>query len=364
MQTARWQITLLYLCFASHYIKCGEAAGAKLAFQDLLFVHEAKEENATIPSNNKQAIGEKENTTTGGLRVKKNAKKSGSKSSSKSGKKSGKKSKKGGPVRTVTIQPFLVGLLVKDLRDRPPLNAVIDLIDLTEEFYEDAFMNDALFQDSFRSIDLIFDDDYTYNQAHGSFNYLVNLTARVNFEKAGFRKGFNDKIIPFMKDKVDLNEYVEEYVQEIPVFHSTVTATTIIPASPDDPPSNSAAPVALPAPIPSPVAAPAGSPVTSPVEEPSPLATILPTSTMMPSSDRFEITLDLSEVPEDIREVFTAAADRWSQVVVGDLEPVEGTTTSSCGTLVPAEIDDLFICATVEEIDGVNGVLGTAGPEC
>lgn len=357
MQT-RWQITLLYWCFASIQVNWSEAAGAKLVLQDMLFAHDEKQENATVPSipSNKQTV--KEKTPTGGLRVKQNAKKSSSKAS-KSGKKSGKKGKKGGPVRTVTIESFLVGLMVKDLRERPPLNDVIDLIDLTEEFYEEAFLNNVLFQDSFRSLDLTFDDDYTYNQAHGSFNYLLNLTARVHFEKAGFRKGFNDKIMPFMEENVDLKEYVEDYVHEIDTFDSTVSATIIIPSDPVTPTQQ----VPVPVPAPTPAGPPVTSPVTPPVAEPLPTATMLPTSTMMPTSERFDITLDLSEVPEAMRDVFTAAAGRWSQVVVGDLEPVEGTTTSSCGNLVPAEIDDLFICATVEEIDGVDGVLGSAGPE-
>jgi hypothetical protein len=313
----------------------------------------------------KQNGKEEAKATTGGLRVKQNAKKSKS-TSSKSGKKSGKK-KKGGPVRTVTIEPFLIGYMVPNLEERPPLNDVIDLICLTEDFYRDAFMDNVVFQESFRSVELTFVDDIVYSQAHGSFNYVLNLTAHVNFEKESFRKGFNDRIIPFMDDKVDLPEYVEDYVQEVPAFRSTVTSTIIIPSDEPDtvPVPSPVAPAPIsPTPVGMPVTAPVMSPVEAPVEGP-PSSTILPTSpgTIMPTTDRFDITLDLSEVPEESREVFTLAADRWSQVIIGDLEAIEGTTESSCGTLVPAEIDDLFICAKIESIDGIDGVLGSAGPE-
>ncbi|GAX19822.1 hypothetical protein FisN_11Lh309 [Fistulifera solaris] len=355
----RREVALLYCCLASICCRKGaDATGARLVFQDELFV---KQKNATVMI--KQNGKEEPRSTAGGLRVKANAKKSKSSfKSSNSGKKSGKK-KQGGPVRTVTIEPFLIGYMVPNLKERPPLNDVIDLLCLTEDFYGDAFMDNVLFQESFRSVKLTFVDDIVYSQAHGSFNYVLNLTAHVNFEKESFRKGFNDRIIPFMDDKVDLLEYVEDYVQEVPAFRSTVTSTIIVPSDePDNVPVPS--PVA-PAPIsPTPVGSPVTAPVMSPVEAP-PSSTILPTSpgTIMPTTDRFDITLDLSEVPEESREVFTLAADRWSQVIIGDLAAIEGTTESSCGTLVPAEIDDLFICAKVESIDGIDGVLGSAGPE-
>ncbi len=360
----QWQIVLLYCCLACICCrKQADATGARLVFQDELFVHELKQKNATVKM--KQNGKEEAKATTGGLRVKQNAKKSKS-TSSKSGKKSGKK-KKGGPVRTVTIEPFLIGYMVPNLEERPPLNDVIDLICLTEDFYRDAFMDNVVFQESFRSVELTFVDDIVYSQAHGSFNYVLNLTAHVNFEKESFRKGFNDRIIPFMDDKVDLPEYVEDYVQEVPAFRSTVTSTIIIPSDEPDtvPVPSPVAPAPIsPTPVGMPVTAPVMSPVEAPVEGP-PSSTILPTSpgTIMPTTDRFDITLDLSEVPEESREVFTLAADRWSQVIIGDLEAIEGTTESSCGTLVPAEIDDLFICAKIESIDGIDGVLGSAGPE-
>ena len=53
------------------------------------------------------------------------------------------------------------------------------------------------------------------------------------------------------------------------------------------------------------------------------------------------------------RAAFTAAADRWTQVIVGDLSPVE----------IDGEvIDDVLILAEGADIDGPGRVLGQAGP--
>ena len=53
------------------------------------------------------------------------------------------------------------------------------------------------------------------------------------------------------------------------------------------------------------------------------------------------------------RAAFTAAADRWTRVIVGDLPPVEidGET-----------VDDVLIIAEGADIDGAGQVLGQAGP--
>jgi Leishmanolysin len=53
------------------------------------------------------------------------------------------------------------------------------------------------------------------------------------------------------------------------------------------------------------------------------------------------------------RAAFTAAADRWSRVIVGDLPAV---------TVDGEEIDDVRIDAEGTSIDGGGGVLGEAGP--
>jgi hypothetical protein len=53
------------------------------------------------------------------------------------------------------------------------------------------------------------------------------------------------------------------------------------------------------------------------------------------------------------RAAFTAAADRWTQVIVGDLPPVE----------IDGEVvDDVLILAEGADIDGTGRVLGQAGP--
>jgi hypothetical protein len=66
------------------------------------------------------------------------------------------------------------------------------------------------------------------------------------------------------------------------------------------------------------------------------------------------------------RAVFESAAHRWSSLISGDLEDAEAQIPAgSCGETTPSLdliIDDLVIFASVEEIDGPNNVLGSAGP--
>ena len=52
---------------------------------------------------------------------------------------------------------------------------------------------------------------------------------------------------------------------------------------------------------------------------------------------------------------FTQAAQRWQQVITTDLSDVSSSLYGS--------IDDLLIYATVVSIDGMNGILGQAGPD-
>lgn len=69
----------------------------------------------------------------------------------------------------------------------------------------------------------------------------------------------------------------------------------------------------------------------------------------------FEITLRyLTDVAPHIRDAFARAVARWSEVIIGDLP----TATLSDGT----EVDDVIIYVRVSPLDGVNGVLGQAGP--
>jgi len=53
------------------------------------------------------------------------------------------------------------------------------------------------------------------------------------------------------------------------------------------------------------------------------------------------------------RQIFQRAAARWSQIIVGDLPDV---------TWNGVRADDLVITASTRNIDGVNGILGQAGP--
>jgi len=53
------------------------------------------------------------------------------------------------------------------------------------------------------------------------------------------------------------------------------------------------------------------------------------------------------------KNAFKAAADRWCNMIVGDLPPV---------TVDGELIDDLLILAQGEDIDGPSGILGQAGP--
>ena len=71
-----------------------------------------------------------------------------------------------------------------------------------------------------------------------------------------------------------------------------------------------------------------------------------------------EYKIDINFAPGEFTEsqiaIFTEAARRWSQIIVGDL-PDDVTTGG-----IP--IDDLLIEASAPDIDGVGGILGQAGP--
>jgi hypothetical protein len=73
----------------------------------------------------------------------------------------------------------------------------------------------------------------------------------------------------------------------------------------------------------------------------------------------------LAGLPSADAAIFSAAADRWMTVIVGDLPGTVSTAAfrkiSDC--VYPATIDDLFICARYTSIDGTSGILGSAGPE-
>lgn len=66
------------------------------------------------------------------------------------------------------------------------------------------------------------------------------------------------------------------------------------------------------------------------------------------------------------QQVFQDAADRWAEVIIGDLSDIPlNKPANNCGAGEPAvneTVDDLLIHAIIEPIDGAGGVLGSAGP--
>lgn len=87
------------------------------------------------------------------------------------------------------------------------------------------------------------------------------------------------------------------------------------------------------------------------------------------NEDGFTTTLDLTDVPEKFQDVFIRAAAIWDSIIVGDLEdyPIYKDDRTNpeliCdGNRLPEIIDDVFICASLPEIDGRKGILGASGP--
>jgi hypothetical protein len=83
-----------------------------------------------------------------------------------------------------------------------------------------------------------------------------------------------------------------------------------------------------------------------------PVASTPPPS--QPSSGGFQITLNMTGLTASQQAIFRQAADRWSQVITGDLPNA---------TYRGQTVDDLLINASSVSIDGVNGILGQAGPD-
>ena len=79
-----------------------------------------------------------------------------------------------------------------------------------------------------------------------------------------------------------------------------------------------------------------------------------PTTTTTPTTGGFQITLSMSGLTASQQSIFQQAAARWSQVITGDLPNA---------TYRGQAVDDLLINASSITIDGVNGILGQAGPD-
>jgi hypothetical protein len=81
----------------------------------------------------------------------------------------------------------------------------------------------------------------------------------------------------------------------------------------------------------------------------------------------WEITMDYSGVSfVDRFWFFRRAAHRWSRAIVGDMSNRtvahvnNNLTKTACGDY-PSTIDDLYICASSERVDGRGGFLAAAG---
>jgi hypothetical protein len=73
-----------------------------------------------------------------------------------------------------------------------------------------------------------------------------------------------------------------------------------------------------------------------------------------PTGSGFQITLQMSGLTSQEQTIFQQAADRWSQVITGDLPNA---------TYRGQTVDDLLINASAPNIDGVGGILGQSGPD-
>jgi hypothetical protein len=77
----------------------------------------------------------------------------------------------------------------------------------------------------------------------------------------------------------------------------------------------------------------------------------------------YDIYLDLVNVPAADAVFFTNARERWQTIITGDLVDEASTSLSvSSGCRLPAVIDDVYICAAYNRIDGRGRILGSAGP--
>lgn len=74
----------------------------------------------------------------------------------------------------------------------------------------------------------------------------------------------------------------------------------------------------------------------------------------------FRITLRLTGMTAAQQAVFQAAADRWAQIIWGDLPDAN---YAGGGGFAAAAVDDILIEGSITPIDGPLGILGQAGPD-
>ena len=82
--------------------------------------------------------------------------------------------------------------------------------------------------------------------------------------------------------------------------------------------------------------------------------TVTPPTPITPTTGGFQITLQMSGLTASQQTIFQQAANRWAQVITGDLPNA---------TYNGLMVDDLLINASSTAIDGLNGILGQAGPD-
>ena len=123
------------------------------------------------------------------------------------------------------------------------------------------------------------------------------------------------------------------------------------------------APTVRPTRQPAIVPVPVSLPIT-PVPIPSTIAPVAPATS--PTDSGYDITLQLINVSAEDRAVFEAAAALWESAVVGDLPDVDSSSFNTPpfvdGCTYPAVVDDLYICGTMTNIDGVGMIAGQARP--
>lgn len=117
-------------------------------------------------------------------------------------------------------------------------------------------------------------------------------------------------------------------------------------------------PQPTPSNTPVPTTVPSAAPTT---QTPGSDVSISTTTASSPSS--FSVNIEFNGISRPT--LYQAAKRKWESMIVGDLPDVTGIggSDSYCpGIVLPDTIDDLFICAAEEPIDGAYGVLGYAGP--
>lgn len=96
-------------------------------------------------------------------------------------------------------------------------------------------------------------------------------------------------------------------------------------------------------------------------------ATAFAQASVPPDPSGYQIEYDYqSSIDPAVQAVFEAAADRWAEAIVGKLPEVQINITAANSPCTNEDmsrtIDDLLIVVVIEPIDGVGGVLGSAGP--